>query len=259
MEKEVLRAWLESNGRRVTINLNILSWNILHGGGTRVADIVEHINTTAPDIVCLQELRHGKSLPAIVQGMNDLGLTHQYLPPTRDARQNSLGIFSCFELSGTQEIFRDAKGNIHAISAFVNSPQPFTVCTVHLPHKKAQIPAFESLHNITSSALSKHSIIIGDFNCGIPFEDSETRSFQNTHMFQALLKKGWIDAWRSRHIKAKEFTWISNTKNNGFRYDHALVSSQLNETIEAVHYNHEPRVSRVSDHSSMIIELHASQ
>lgn len=227
----------------------------MHGGGSRVHDIVEHITEIAPDIVCLQEIRHGKSLPGIVQGINALGLTHHYLPPTRDARQNSLGIFSRFELTDSKEIYRDAKENIHAIGSLVMADDPISLCAVHLPHKKAQVPAFESLHALTKTALTKSSVVIGDFNCGIPFEDSETKSFVNTHMFQAMLKKGWIDAWRSRNAKKKEYTWISTVKQNGFRYDHALASPRFDQSIESIEYHHEPRKSGVSDHSSMSIVL----
>ena len=65
--------------------------------------------------------------------------------------------------------------------------------------------------------LNENNLIIGDLNIGIPFEDSETKSFEYTQLFQQLLRDGWIDAWRSRNKDKREFTWISTKQKNGFR------------------------------------------
>jgi len=99
------------------------------------------------------------------------------------------------------------------------------------------------------------SLIIGDINCGIPFEDSQTKSFYATHLFQEMLRKGWIDAWRSRNPDAREYTWISNGKKNGYRYDHALVSEPLNDRISSIAYDHDVREDGRSDHSLIVIDI----
>ncbi len=41
--------------------MKLLSWNILHGGGQRAQDILDTIEKEQPDIVTLQEFRHGSS------------------------------------------------------------------------------------------------------------------------------------------------------------------------------------------------------
>jgi exodeoxyribonuclease-3 len=97
--------------------------------------------------------------------------------------------------------------------------------------------------------------LIGDFNCGIPFADSDTRTFACTHLFQALLQQGWVDAWRVRHGKAREFSWISARSGHGFRYDHALVSAPLNPQVKEVRYLHHLREEGLSDHSALVVEL----
>ena len=103
--------------------------------------------------------------------------------------------------------------------------------------------------------LIENSVIIGDLNCGIPFEDSETKSFEHTYLFQLLLKNGWIDAWRSRNKDKREYTWISTKQKNGFRYDHALLSQPLNEKLKAIEYNHEVRIKGLSDHSYLVLDI----
>jgi len=37
--------------------------------------------------------------------------------------------------------------------------------------------------------------------------------------------------WRSRNPDAREFTWISAKRRNGFRYDHALATPALDKRI----------------------------
>lgn len=130
-----------------------------------------------------------------------------------------------------------------------------SLLAVHLPHKQKQIPYFEAPLDLPKTALKNSSVMIGDFNCGIPFEDSETKSFYATHLFQQLLRDGWIDAWRSRNTKAREFTWISTKQQNGFRYDHALASSDFDRKISSIEYQHDVRLSGTSDHSMLLIEI----
>ena len=125
---------------------------------------------------------------------------------------------------------------------------------MHLPQKKAQFPWLQALLDLPTEMRSENHLLIGDINCGIPFEDSETRSFDATHLFQALLQQGWVDAWRSRNPSGREFSWVSSRSGNGFRYDHALASASLNQLIRDVRYDHNVRTDSWSDHSALLIE-----
>ena len=144
-----------------------------------------------------------------------------------------------------------------AIKATIEvSPEiDMNLIAVHFPQKKAQLPLFHALQDLPDSWLNGFSLLVGDFNCGIPFVDSETKTFYATQLFQQLLLDGWHDAWRERHPEAREFTWISTRKSNGFRYDHALASKALNEKILNVQYDHLAREDKTSDHSLMIVDI----
>jgi exonuclease III len=61
--------------------------------------------------------------------------------------------------------------------------------------------------------------------------------------------------WRSRNLKKREFTWISTKHKNGFRYDHALASSLLDDKISNVAYNHRVRLDGISDHSYLVVTI----
>ncbi len=233
--------------------MKILSWNILHGGGKRAQDILNTIEKQQPDIVTLQEFRHGSSKQILLEGLAKIGLDEQFVPDTNSARDNSLIIVSKYNFQAT--IFPKG-GDIpaRAIRAFFPDLNELNLIAVHLPQKKKQPPYLHALLELDKSFLSENSVLIGDFNCGIPFEDSETKSFEHTFLFQQLLRDGWIDAWRSRNKKKREFTWISTKQKNGFRYDHALVSEVFNASIDGIKYDHEVRLNGISDHSLLMVE-----
>jgi exonuclease III len=236
--------------------VRILSWNILHGGGSRVTDIVRVIERYNADLVTLQEYRHGKNHPLFLRALDDLGYHSVIAPPTSNARENSVLLAGRFDVSG--EAFPQNSASPHrAIKAevLISDDCSLNLVCVHFPHKKAQIPLFEALLNLPDNWSDGLSALVGDFNCGIPFVDSETKSFYATHMFQQLLREGWIDAWRSRNGDKKEFTWFSTQRSNGFRYDHALLSMALDRTVAKIRYDHDVRVDKLSDHSLMVIDL----
>ena len=116
-------------------------------------------------------------------------------------------------------------------------------------------PLFDFLLSLPPQFLAEPSLIIGDFNTGLPFEDEKGNTFACTDEFRRLLAAGWIDAWRSRNLEAREFTWYSTQAKNGFRIDHALASPSLNARITSIRYSHAEREARTSDHSALVVNL----
>lgn len=236
-------------------SLRILSWNILHGGGTRCEQILAVIKEHDPDIITLQEFRHGSSKSILIDGLQSLGLDTLFAPETSSARENSLMIATRLPMQA--ELFPDSSIPAKAIKATieVSATVDLNLIAVHFPQKKEQIPLFNALHDLPPSWLDECSLLVGDFNCGIPFVDSETKTFYATQMFQQLLLNGWRDAWRDRNPDAREFTWVSTRKSNGFRYDHALVSEALDQSLLDVRYDHNVREQKVSDHSLLLLDV----
>ena len=241
--------------------MRILSWNILQGGGRRTDNILATIQSHQPDIVALQEFRHSSSKAKLIEGLEELGLSHNYIPDTTEATTHTVALFSyypieCKPLKPEPENSTDAVLALQANISIIDSEEPdIDLITLHLPHKQKQLPYFKALQNLTAQLKDRHAIMIGDFNCGIPFEDSETKSFYATQQFQSLLSQGWTDAWRSRNPDKREYTWVSSRKGNGFRYDHALVTAGLDQRINHIEYDHEPREAGFSDHSLLILDI----
>lgn len=249
--------------------MRLLSWNILHGGGGRRQAIAGAIAALAPDVAILQEVRafDGRGPDLLLEGLADGGLTEQVISPVV-GRENGILIASRWPFQATP-LAQGPGQLVHMLQAELPWPRekhPETdgddgegdslrVVAVRFPQKEAQVPLFEALLALPNPWRTKPSVLIGDFNCGIPFADSDTRTFACTHLFQALLQQGWVDGWRSRNGKAREFTWFSSRSGHGFRYDHALLSPPLNRQLVEVRYLHQLREGGLSDHSGLWLEL----
>jgi endonuclease/exonuclease/phosphatase family metal-dependent hydrolase len=249
--------------------MRLLSWNILHGGGGRRQAIAEAIAALAPDVVLLQEVRawDGRGPDPLLERLADGGLEAQVSSPVV-GRENGILIASRWPFQATP--LAPVPGQpVHMLQAELPWPKEgaegaegedqeadsLRVVVVHFPQKEAQVPLFEALLALPEPWRKEPSLLIGDFNCGIPFADSDTRTFACTHLFQALLQQGWVDGWRARNGKAREFTWISPRSGHGFRYDHALFSAPLNGQVKEVRYLHQLREGGLSDHSGLLLEL----
>ena len=209
--------------------------------------ILDTVAQHKPDILTLQEVRRGKHEVPLTRGLQAQGFSHIHLPETKDARENTLLIAARAPFNA--EAFPDESGPTHILRAEFDG---LTLFPLHFPQKKAQVPLFHALLDLRTD---DEVLIIGDLNCGIPFEDSETKTFANTHLFRQLLVQKWVDAWRSRHPDTTEFTWVSAKRKNGFRYDHALATPALDRRITTVEYDHEPRLAGISDHSVLTLSI----
>jgi exodeoxyribonuclease-3 len=254
-----------------TAELRLLSWNILQGGGSRCTAILEAIADHAPDVVCLQEFRGGDAGERLRAGLTRLGLGHHQVAPTASPRDNGLMIASRWPFEA-EPLTPDPGATVHMLATRLRfggpeGPEPglpleeLQLVGVRFPQKEAQIPLFQALLHLPPAWREQPALLIGDFNCGIPFEDSETRTFYASPLFQQLLAQGWIDAWRSRHRQAREFTWFSRLGGagsgggHGFRYDHALASPALDRCLRRVIYDHDVRLAGHSDHSALVVVI----
>lgn len=102
-------------------------------------------------------------------------------------------------------------------------------------------------------------LLIGDFNTGKHRVDEAGRTFHCADKFGRLEEFGWTDVWRHFHGDKSEFTWYSQLKagarGNGFRLDHAFVTSALLPSIRGCWYSHVEREARISDHSILMVEV----
>jgi exodeoxyribonuclease-3 len=115
---------------------------------------------------------------------------------------------------------------------------------------RAKIPYWEALLAALSPQSTKPALAIGDFNTCRAYLDEVGATDLMAHYMDAIERIGFRDLWRHRYPEGREYSWFS-TRSNGFRIDHAFLSQELAAGAGAVHYSHEERIARLSDHSPL--------
>ena len=173
--------------------MKIVSWNIRHGGGTRITEILAELERHAnADFIVLTEYRNNKNASSIKEKLTHLGFVNQHSPNV-EAKVNSVLIATPppppFEeepqLQRPQQRGVSARGNdMHIVGTY-------------FPQKKEKARVFDFLNDLVKSAHIETTLIIaGDMNTGVHFEDETGKSFYCSNDFIQLKKEGLTDAWR---------------------------------------------------------------
>jgi exodeoxyribonuclease-3 len=232
--------------------MRLLAWNIRQGGGSRLPRIADALKRHDADIVVLSEYRGGPSAPRLVTALRPLGYRHATTlvpPPSRN------GV-----LVAARRPFRE-----HG-AVDVGLPEPYRMVNVdfatfrllgiYMPNLLAKIPYWEALIAALSSPSTNRALAIGDFNTCRAYLDEAGAIDATAHYMDAIEQIGFRDLWRHRFPARREYSWFS-TRDNGFRIDHAFLSQELAACAGSVHYSHEERITGISDHSPLILELAA--
>jgi len=226
--------------------VNILSWNIRQGGGTRVSEICKYLISRKAEIIVLSEFKNNDAGNLVRRNLLRAGYLYQGISPD-EGKNNSVCICSNLPFSST--LYYDIDPN-YSHCMVKASFQALDVYGVYMPHKKKH-QLFEYLNQIE---YPKPSVICGDFNSGINHVDQKGNSFWYEAELYKLLETNFDDAFRVKHPELKDYSWYSN-KGNGFRYDHTYVSKMLSPIITRCEYDHHIREQNISDHSPMILSL----
>jgi len=79
-----------------------------------------------------------------------------------------------------------------------------------------------------------------------PFEYDFYRDLSTRH--------GLADLFRHLHPDTAEYSWVGRT-GDGYRYDHTFATPHLAQTTTGCQYLHQPRASKLSDHSALTANL----
>jgi exodeoxyribonuclease III len=230
--------------------LRLLTWNIRAGGGTRLARIAAALALHAADVLVLTEYRSGAAGVGLRALLRDMGYVWLSLvePP---------GISN-----GVLIAARRKPGSVAHVCEHV--PEPWRMLTmtidrirlfgIYMPNLKAKIPYWEALIDAAGPHAARHAIAIGDFNTCRAFLDEPGATDVTARFLDRIQDAGFRDVWRDRFPDGREFSWYSH-RGNGFRVDHAFASPGLSRRIGAIHYSHAERVSGLSDHSALLVEI----
>jgi len=229
----------------------ISTWNLRHGGGKRIKEIVQVLSENSEtDIFVLTEYRNNSNKEFVKSELNKLGYIYQF-NPNSEPKLNSVLIASKTEFNA--ETFDTLNEHKQRVIKIFN--QDFSIYGCYFPLQNLKKVVFEFLLNQVKENKAENIIIVGDFNTGKHYIDEKGKTFYCSEYFDKLEQNEMIDAWRLVNGEKKEFSWYSNA-GNGFRLDHFFVKSNLKNRINSCEYIHKYREIKISDHSmlKLIIE-----
>jgi len=242
----------------------LLTWNIRHGGGARVARIVEEIAAHDPDVIALTEYRArpGKVLSEILfeRGWRHVETTNP------SGNRNGIAVFS----RGRLILKRCPAATEHHVRWLqLELPeQGFGLSVLHIPAAGSSKTHplnlekrryWDAVLAAAGARIHQPHLLAGDWNTGAHHADETGKTYVCAEHFLQLSAMGWTDLWRHHNPGRTEWTWYSTLKGgvrgNGFRLDHAFATPALTRRSISCRYSHRERESGVSDHSMVLLEL----
>ncbi|MCC7301286.1 MAG: endonuclease/exonuclease/phosphatase family protein [Bacteroidia bacterium] len=232
--------------------MKILTWNIRHGGGTRVNEILEVLSGKYAEtaIVVMSEFRSNTQGGRIRQHLKKAGYVYQFAPEAGE-KTNTVLVASRLELNFSVY----PRLGIHSHRVVGAEGTDFQVYACYFPQQDEKKQVFEFLLQEIQDGPDKPVIITGDINTGKHYIDEEGATFFHSAYLEKLEATGMLDAFRHFHPDAREYSWYSNRAKNGFRIDHFFVSANLKDRVFSCLYSHEEREKKISDHSVMMLEI----
>jgi exonuclease III len=239
--------------------MRLVTWNILHGGGTRRTPLIAlRLCDLAPDLVVLTEFRRttGGQIAGV---LFDRGLVHQRStdpPPGRNgvfvASRTPLGPGS--PGPGAWAAHRWLDVCLPALGA--------TLTAIHAPDTHRSDPSriqrqaayWQHLVRVCASRKGSKHIIAGDLNTGRHGLDERGRTFTGTVFLGRISTLGYRDAFRIGQPYAAAPTWHSHT-GTGFRIDAIWVSGCLSGEVSGAFHDASARAMSESDHAPVVVDL----
>lgn len=255
--------------------MKIATYNV-NGINGRLPVLLKWLETSQPDIVCLQELKAPQeSFP--LEAINNAG--YQAIWKGQKSWNGVAILSKNHEIVEVQNTLPGDTEDIQSryIEAIVDQ---MVICCLYLPngnpypgekfdYKLAWIKRLKKRANQLIK-MDLPAIIIGDFNI-IPsdLDVYKPERWKNDALFRPevkkaytdLLKKGWLDSIREMYPDEKIYTfwdymYKAYDRNAGLRLDHILLSPYLNPKLKAAGVDTFVRGwEKSSDHAPVWIEL----
>jgi len=231
--------------------LRLFAWNIRQGGGKRLGAIVETCVRHDADVLVISEYRGGESGERLRAALAVSGYGHLTgLTPPPGGNGVLIAARQPFDDGGP--VSEAVPEPYRMVRAYFG---PVRVYGIYMPNLLKKIPYWEALvATLATEPLQAEAVAIGDFNTCRAYVDEPGAIDSCAHYMDEVDAIGFCDLWRRRYPEGREFSWYS-TRGNGFRIDHAFLSLALAARVGPIRYSHDERLSGLSDHSGLIIDL----
>jgi exodeoxyribonuclease III len=231
--------------------MKIITWNIRHGGGKRIKDILSVLKRHQDaEVVVLTEFRANANLPILVESLRNLGF-QQIVHPSAEPKNNSVMVAS--KVKATWKVFPElAEHQQRVVQLSYGECQ---IYGTYFPLKNKKVPVFDFFLAEAKKQGPENMLIVGDFNTGKHYLDEAGATFYQSEYLERLEELGLEDLWRAQHGDKRAFSWFSPRKKNGFRIDHMYGGRRLAKQVKDCYYDQDPLRAGFSDHALMVLEL----
>lgn len=233
--------------------IRIVSLNIRHGGGKRIAALADWLVGQTPSVVVLPEWKNNISGQYIRDRLTDSGFAT--VDAARQSSQINGILLAAIDLTESWQV--TPPGSTVGELTLIELKHGIQLLGCYFPQRQAKVPFFQRCIQVARESPDVPFVMIGDINTGrndLDIEGTGAR-FHCTGLFEALhTEAGLIDLWRAQHGDRQDWTWRSSV--NGFRIDHAFGNKAFIQRFPAFRcaIDHAPRLSGLTDHSAMILE-----
>jgi exodeoxyribonuclease III len=234
------------------MGIRILTLNIRHGGGKRIARLADWIASKSPNVVVLPEWRNDAPGQRIREILTDSGF-RTIVAARGQSAPNSV-LLAAMDLTESWEVTpaNSTAGDL----ILIEIAKRIRILGCYFPQRQAKAPFFQQCIELASKNRDLPFVMIGDFNTGRNDLDIDGAGapFYCADLFRSLGELGLIDLWRARHGDRREWTWRSPA--NGFRIDHAFGNEAFIKRFPAFQceIDHSPRLAGLTDHSAVVLE-----
>jgi len=244
-------------------NFSVFCWNIANPSEKRAGKQAVWLRKRPEDVLALTETKASKGCLLIEKYFKAFGYNVIFSKP--EGKEFGTMIISKHFLSPGN--FSDLISFLpfRVSSAVINfQKRELEIINVYVPSRNASKEKISKkkrfLRDVTNAVekirQSTGKIFCGDFNVLEPNHIPHYSFFQKWEydFYQDLIKHRLQDAFRYLNPEIQEYSWVGRT-GDGYRYDHCFVSHDLLPFIRKCYYLHEPRETKLSDHSTLILEL----
>jgi len=241
--------------------IRCLNWNIRNPSLRRATKQMRWLEKNSSDIVVLTEVKLSHGGVYIKDRLTSLGYTVIFPRPENEDYGVILAIRKSFKATLKLRIDFLPYRVSSAVCNF--SGKDTLIVGVYAPvwrndKRKTFLEAFEK--SITDENLRRFVgwIILGDLNVLEPNHVPHHPVYKDwEYFYEALIKHGFVDAFRFFHPHEKEYSWFGR-EGNGYRFDHIFVSENILPFPENCSYIHDVRLEKLSDHSAMYLRIKSS-
>lgn len=251
-------------------SVRIVSLNVSAPGERRVPGLLRYLSDQAADVLVLSETRSGAGHRLLCAGLRGLGFTlHDAHPPVGGRGvlvATSVPTLAAddpyADLSGRASRVRlaDGTGPVDVVAIYGPSSPPHGIP----PDRKALqrkeswlLSCMAKLEESWPDPEAAGSLLIGDLNVIPPDHQPlyrSTKLFEYEFFYRLTTELHMTDLTSEAPGAEYAHTWISH-QGHGYRFDHALCDRRLAARITECAFDHEPRLTGITDHSAIRVVL----